>query len=302
MPVDADHLNRLRGLEAHLRSRLLGQDQVLTRLAAVFARGELGLTRGDRPRGVILAVGPTGTGKTESILLASEHLFGQGHVCRFDLSEFQRDDAVEQLLGSGGPGEGAIARAAILPSPRVWLFDELEKANPRVFDLFIQLLEPGRLTLASGEVISLSEDYVAFTSNLGSSEAVRMARSNAASIEQAVMRRLAESIRPEILGRIPEKLVFGRLAPEVQREIAALHLQSEVARLSANGFDLEVSPEALEFLIREGFHPQLGARPLRQTIERNLQDAVARSLFAKGTGSGRLEPEVGHGRLSLIPC
>jgi ATP-dependent Clp protease ATP-binding subunit ClpB len=143
-------------------------------------RGELGLTRRDRPRGAFLAVGPTGTGKTESILLTADYLFGPGHVCRFDLSEFQRDDAVEQLLGSGASGQGAIARAATIPSPRIWLFDELEKANPRVFDLFIQVLEPGRLTLASGEMVSFTDDYVAFTCNLGSAEAVRMARSNAA--------------------------------------------------------------------------------------------------------------------------
>lgn len=283
-----DQIAHLRGLAAHLCVHLRGQDHVLPRLAAVFARGELGLTRSDRPRGVVLAVGPTGTGKTESLLLADRYLFSGNAVRRFDLSEYQRADAVERLLGADASDAGAVGRAAAVPGRRLWLFDEVEKAHPKVFDLFIQMLEPGRLTLATGEVISFRDDYVGFTSNLGAAEAMRMTRSSLASVEQAVLRRVAETLRPEILARIPDKLVFARLMPEVQREIAELHLANEVARLRSVGFDLEVSREALEFLIREGFHPQLGARPLRQTIERDLQDAVAAALFSYGLGSGRI--------------
>ena len=297
----AEQLTHLSGLEAHLRAHLRGQDHVLARAAAVFSRGELGLVRGDRPRGAFLAVGPTGTGKTELVLLAARYLFGDGHVRRFDLSEFQRGDAVERLLGADAADGGAIGRAAVGESPRVWLFDELEKAHPKVFDLFIQMLEPGHVTLATGEVVSLCRDYVAFTSNLGAAEAMRMARSNLASVEQAVLRRVAESLRPELLARIPEKLVFGRLTPDVQRAIAELHLAAEVARLKSVGFDLQVSREALEFLMREGFHPHLGARPLRQTIERQLQDAVVRGLFSTGAGSGRIDVLRGTHRLGLSP-
>jgi len=299
---DAERLNRLRNLEGHLHARLRGQDHVLGRAAAVFTRGELGLARRDRPRGVFLAVGPTGTGKTELVLLAARHLFGDGCVRRFDLSEYQREDAVERLLGGDVSDGGAIGRAAPTTSTRVWLFDEVEKAHPKVFDLFIQMLEPGRLTLATGEVVSFLDDYVAFTSNLGAAEAMRMSRSSQASVEQAVLRRVAEALRPEILARIPDKLVFSRLTPEVQREIAELHLASEVGRLRAGGFDLEVSREALEFLIREGFHPHLGARPLRQTIERQLQDAVSCSLLTCGIGSGRVELDATSNRLRLVAC
>ncbi len=286
--ADAAQIAHLRGLESHLRTHLRGQDQVLARAAAVFTRGELGLVRANGPRGAFLAVGPTGTGKTELVLLAARYLFGEDRVRRFDLSEYQRADAVERLLGSDASDPGAIGRAAFGVSPRVWLFDELEKAHPKVLDLFIQMLEPGHVTLANGETVSLRSDYVAFTSNLGATESMRMASSSPASVEQAVLRRVAESLRPELLARIPDKLVFARLAPEVQREIAELHLANEVARLKSVGFDLEVSREALEFLIREGFHPQLGARPLRQTIERHLQNAVVRRLLENGHGSGQL--------------
>ena len=289
MPMaDAARIAHLRGLDAYLRAHLRGQDHVLARAAAVFTRGELGLARTDGPRGAFLAVGPTGTGKTELVLLAARYLFGEDRVRRFDLSEFQRADAVERLLGGDASESGAIGRAASGDSPRVWLFDELEKAHPKVLDLFIQMLEPGHVTLANGETVSLRSDYIAFTSNLGATESMRMASSSPASVEQAVLRRVAESLRPELLARIPDKLVFARLAPEVQRQIAELHLANEVARLKSVGFDLEVSREALEFLIREGFHPQLGARPLRQTIERQIQDAVVRGLFGSGSGAGRV--------------
>jgi ATP-dependent Clp protease ATP-binding subunit ClpA len=297
--ADAARIALLQGLDGYLRAHLRGQDHVVTRAAAVFTRGELGLSRSDRPRGALLAVGPTGTGKTELVLLAARYLFGEDRVRRFDLSEYQRADAVERLLGADASDSGAFGRAASSASPRVWLFDELEKAHRKVWDLFIQMLEPGQITLANGEVVSLRGDYLAFTSNIGAAESMRMARSSLASIEQAVLRRVAESLRPELLARIPEKLVFGRLAPDVQREIAGLHLANEVARLKSVGFDLEVSSEALEFLIREGFHPQFGARPLRQTIERHLQDAVVRGLFSSGTGSGRIDVEPANSRLGL---
>ena len=298
--ADAARIAHLQGLEAHLRTQLRGQDPVIARAAAVFTRGELGLARPDRPRGVFLAVGPTGTGKTELVLLAARYLFGEDRARRFDLSEYQRTDAVERLLGADASDSGGIGRAATGVSPRVWLFDELEKAHPKVLDLFIQLLEPGHITLATGEVVSLKDDYVAFTSNIGASEAMRMARSSMASIEQAVLRRVAEALRPEILARVPDQLVFARLTPDVQREIAGLHLANEVARLKSVGFDLEVSREALEFLIREGFHPQLGARPLRQTIERQLQDTVVRGLFASGVGAGRVIFDPTINSLALI--
>lgn len=286
--ADAARIAHLQGLDGYLRAHLRGQDHVIARAAAVFTRGELGLARPDRPRGVFLAVGPTGTGKTELVLLAAHYLFGEDRLRRFDLSEYQRSDAVERLLGADASDSGAIGRAATGASPRVWLFDELEKAHPKVWDLFIQMLEPGRITLANGEVVSLKDDYIAFTSNIGAPEAMRMTYSSMASIEQAVLRRVAEALRPEILARVPDKLVFARLAPDVQREIAGLHLANEVARLKSVGFDLQVSREALEFLIREGFHPQLGARPLRQMIERQLQDVVVRGLFACGSGAGRV--------------
>lgn len=299
MTSGTGHRNRLQGLADHLRSHLRGQDHVIDRAAGIFHRGEMDLVRRDRPRGVFLAVGPTGTGKTELVLLCARHLFSESGVVRFDLSEFQRADAVERLLGADANDLGALGRTIGETRPMILLFDELEKAHPRVFDLFIQMLDPGHITLATGRRIDLQDCYIAFTSNLGAAEAARMTRSSFASVEQAILRRLGDSMRPEFLARIPEKFVFAPLSHAVQREIGELHVGREVARLGQHGFDLEVTREALEFLLRQGFDPRLGARPLRQTIERELQNLVVSRLFSTGHGGGRVTVDTAKGQLAL---
>jgi len=139
--------------------------------------------------------------------------------------------------------------------------------------------------------MSVSGWYVIFTSNLGSSEAMRMERSSFATIEAAVLRRVTQFLRPEFGPRIDEKLVFARLAAEIQCEICELLVAGETARLRGLGHDLVVSRAALEFLVREGFDAQLGARPMRRSVERHLQEAVVRSLFAHGLASGRVESD-----------
>ncbi|MBI2497369.1 MAG: ATP-dependent Clp protease ATP-binding subunit [Opitutae bacterium] len=125
--------------------------------------------------------------------------------------------------------------------------------------------------------------------------------SQLASIEQASLRRIEQELRPELVGRIDEKLVFARLGPDVQREICALEVARETARLRSLGYDLEVSREALEFLMREGFHPHLGARPMRKAVEQHLQQAVVRSLFATGSASGPVGVMEDRRGLAILP-
>ncbi len=271
-----------------MRAHVLGQDHLISRVAAALVRGEMGLASPARPRGSFLFVGPTGTGKTELALCFSDYLFGPGQVHRFDLSEYQNQSSVEKMIGAGVTDAGLLGRALAGAECGTLLFDELEKAHPLVLDLFLQMLDAARITFATGEVKSLSGYYLVFTSNIGSAEAMRMERSSFASVETAVLRRVSQGLRPELTGRIEEKLVFGRLTPDVQREICALMVAREVARLRGNGFELEVTHEAVEFLLREGFDPHLGARPLRRTVESHLQDAVVRDLFATGVGRGKV--------------
>lgn len=284
-----ERVARLAGLEAHLRARIRGQDHVLARVAALLARGEMGLADARRPRGSLFFVGPTGTGKTELALCFSEYLFGPECVARFDMSEYQNATAVERLIGGDERDAGLLGRALTRDDRGTLLFDEIEKAHPRVLDLFLQMLDAGRITLATGETKSLAARYLVFTSNLGAAEAMRMERSSRASVEASVLRRIEQELRPEFVGRIDEKAVFARLSPDVQREICELHVACEVTRLRGLGYDLRVSREAIEFLLREGYDARFGARPMRRAVERHLQEAVVRDLFASGVGAGQID-------------
>lgn len=286
--VEPDRIEHLRGLDAHLRANLRGQDHLLPRVAAAFARAALSVPDAGRPGASLLLVGPTGTGKSETFGCACDYVYGRDRMTTFDMSEYQDRSAVNKLLGESRDDRGLLGRAlGALPSGGL-LFDELEKAHPLVLDLFLQILWRGCITVATGETFALGPYVVGFTSNLGATEAMRMAHSRFASIEQAVLRRVEQSLRPEFVGRLDEKLVFARLGSDVQREICALEVARETGRLRGLGYDLEVSREALEFLVAEGFHPFLGARPLRKTVERSLQDAVVRKLFGSGSASGRI--------------
>jgi len=299
--MSEDRHERLRGLEPHLRQRLKGQDHLLPLAAAAFHRGELGLAAPDRVRGSFLLVGPTGTGKSELMRLCGSYLFGPEHLVEFDLSEYGRDDAVARFLGADVTDCGAFGRAMRGRTHGIVLFDELEKAHGRLWDLFLQLLDPGHVTLATGERLNLAGFYVGFCSNIGGAEAMRMEQSRFASVEQMVLRMLGQTLRAEFVGRIEEKWVFARLTPDVQREICALRVADETERLHGLGYDLQVSREALEFLVREGFHRHLGARPLRQTVERHLRDAVVRELFARGACRGIADLDAPNRRLVVRP-
>jgi ATP-dependent Clp protease ATP-binding subunit ClpA len=276
----SDRLARVRGLETLLRDRIRGQDHVLAPLAAAFTRGELGLTDPERPRGSFLLVGPTGSGKTETFNCAIAAVFGPDRLVTFDMSEYQHASAIGKLLGDSRDDPGLLGMAlAKLPAGGV-LFDEIEKAHPLVMDLFLQMLWNGRITVATGQTFRLTNHYVGLTSNLGSEESIRMALSKFASVEQAVLRRLEQTLRPELLARVGDKFVFSRLTSEVQREICELEVRRETSRLCGLGYDVVISRESLELLVKVGFHPTMGARPLRKAVEHHLQDVVVRKLLA----------------------
>lgn len=276
--MNLELVEKLKNLESHLKENIRGQDHVLPRIASVLRRGELGLAHPSRPRGSLLLVGPTGVGKTEVTHCFSEYLFGDGHLHRFDMSEFQNQSSVGLLLGQSLSEIGLLGMALAKNERGTLLFDEMEKAHPLVLDLFLQILDAGRITLATGETKNLHNYYVVFTSNIGSSEAMRMENSALATIERTVLRKVDQTLRPELVARITDKLVFGRLSYQVQREICELIVHREVVRLAALGHTVNVEPETLEQLIREGYNRTLGARPMRNAVERYLQDVVVHRL------------------------
>jgi ATP-dependent Clp protease ATP-binding subunit ClpA len=262
----SEFLDKLRKLEAHLRTNIRGQDHVLSRICSVLQRGELDLAQRNRPKGSFLFVGPTGVGKTELTICFTDYLFGKGALHRFDMSEFQ---AVAKL------GHGTL------------LFDEIEKAHPLVLDLFLQILDAARITLANGETLDLSGYYIVFTSNIGAGEVMRMESSAFATIERTVLRRVDQTLRPELVGRLSEKLVFNRLPYAVQREICEQMISPELKRLASLGFNVQVDAAMVEMLVRQGYHRTLGARPMRNTVERFLQDGAASSVLETAGDSER---------------
>jgi len=275
----SDFLAKLRNLETHLKANIKGQDHVLPRICSVLQRGELNLAHPNRPKGSFLFVGPTGVGKTEITIAFTEYLYGSDHLHRFDMSEFQNQSSVGLLLGSSSTDTGMLRRALDKDTRGTLLFDEMEKAHPLVLDLFLQILDAGRITLANGETRNLNNYYIVFTSNIGAGEAMRMESSAFATIERTVLRRVDQVLRPELVARINEKLVFKRLPYVVQREICELMIEREGERLSRQGHKLLVGPDLVEKLVREGFHPTAGARRIRQIVDHYLQEEACRSLL-----------------------
>ena len=286
---EVQKLERLRQVDGVLRAEIRGQNQVLPRVVSVVQRGELSLTKPARPRGSFLLLGPTGVGKTETVVVLTNQIFGAEKLFRFDMSEFQTQESLGLLLGARLGERGYLGAVRERAAEGSLLFDEAEKAHPRVLDILLQLLDAARITIATGQTLDFSGFYVWLTSNIGSAELMTLQHSNDATLERHVLSRAQQALRPEIFARITEKLVFGRLSYEHQLEIAEKFLSREVEFLAARGHTLELDKTVLPFLVRKGFHPKLGARPMRDAVEKQVGDALAEHLLAGKNSGGRLQ-------------
>jgi ATP-dependent Clp protease ATP-binding subunit ClpB len=286
---DAQKLERLRKVDGVLRKEIRGQNQVLPRVVSVVQRGELSLTKPARPRGSFLLLGPTGVGKTETVVVLTNQIFGAEKLFRFDMSEFQTQESLGLLLGARLGEAGYLGAVREHAAEGSLLFDEAEKAHPRVLDILLQLLDAARITVATGRTLDFSGFYVWLTSNIGSAELMTLQHSNDATLERHVLSRAQQALRPEMFARITEKLVFGRLSYEHQLEIAEKFLAREIEFLAARGHTLELDKTVLPFLVRKGFHPKLGARPMRDAVEKQVGDALAEHLLAENNSGGRLQ-------------
>ena len=287
--LDAHKLERLRKVDGVLRTEIRGQNQVLPRVVSVVQRGELSLTKPARPRGSFLLLGPTGVGKTETVVVLTNQIFGADKLFRFDMSEFQTQESLGLLLGARLGEKGYLGAVRERAAEGSLLFDEAEKAHPRVLDILLQLLDAARITIATGQTLDFSGFYVWLTSNIGSAELMTLQHSNDATLERHVLSRAQQALRPEIFARITEKLVFNRLSYEHQLEIAEKFLAREIEFFAARGHKLELDKAVLPFLVRKGFHPKLGARPMRDAVEKLVGDALAGHLLAGNNSGGRLQ-------------
>ena len=295
--LDGHKLERLRNLDGVLRAEIRGQNQVIPRVVSVAQRGEFSLTKPGRPRGSFLLLGPTGVGKTETVIVTTKQIFGAEKLFRFDMSEFQTQESLGLLLGAKLGETGYLGAMRERAAEGSILFDEAEKAHPRVLDILLQLLDAARITIATGETLDFSGFYVWMTSNIGSAELMSLQHSNDATLERHVLSRAQQALRPEIFARINEKLVFNRLSYEHQLEIAEKFLSREIDFLASRGHELQLDKTVLPFLVRKGFHPKLGARPMRDAVEKLMGDAIAERLLAGHAAGGILQVDEQQDRL-----
>jgi len=297
-------LRVLRSLRAHLAASVLGQDEAVGGLADALLAGELGHTPPGRPRSLLLLLGPTGTGKTSAVAAASRHLYGTGAIARVNGAEYSSPERVPLLLGAhaGEPGLlGAQIARLRAAGGRILLLDEIEKAHPRVSDYLLGL-EEAALTLASGETLDLSDLHVIATSNVGSAGVIELEGLPRASLRRYVEQEAAAHFRPEVLARFTAVLVFSHLGREVQFEICRQMVEQEadfqsaaLSRRYGHPHRVQVDAEVPRRLLAEGWHRRLGARPLRNVVERRMRaalvDAQLRGALGPGVGACRLVAE-----------
>jgi ATP-dependent Clp protease ATP-binding subunit ClpC len=313
---------RLLRLEDELHKRIVGQDEAVHAVAEAIRLSRTGLADPDRPVGSFLFLGPTGVGKTELAKALAVALFGEeDRMVRLDMSEYGERHTVARMVGSPpgyvGYGESGELTEAVRRRPySVLLLDEIEKAHPDVFNTLLQVLDDGRLTDGQGRTVDFRNTVIIMTSNVGSelitsrgatlgfgSTAER--QSDEGSREDAVLRerllpRLRDVFRPEFLNRIDETIVFRRLEPEQLSTITELLLDEVRARLAERDIELDITPDAISLLSERGYQPEFGARPLRRTIRRELDNRLA-SLMLSGEieNGGAVHVDVREGELDL---
>jgi ATP-dependent Clp protease ATP-binding subunit ClpA len=286
MTMLSNTIERIQGLRSYLKSKIRGQEHVIQQFCEVLEQGQRGLSPKDKPLGSCLFLGPTGVGKTELTLLASRFLFGADRLFRFDMSEFLHLDNVKLFTGDESGNPGRLGRVLASNREGILLFDEIEKAHRLIWDLFLQMLDAGRITLSDHKTYDLSGFYIVCTSNIGSHLLLRPTRLPFNTLQRVVLAELHQVFRPELVARFDETLVFQPLSPQTQREIAQLHVTAELKRHKDMGFELTLSDDAFEFLIRRGIHKTLGARPLKRTIQRFISSALNAALDSGTPTSG----------------
>jgi ATP-dependent Clp protease ATP-binding subunit ClpC len=305
---------RLLRLEGHLHEHVVGQDDAVTAVAEAVRRSRAGLGDPDRPVGSFLFLGPTGVGKTELARSLAKALFGDSdRMIRLDMSEFQERHTVSRLVGAppgyvGYDQAGQLTEAVRRRPYSVVLLDEIEKAHPDVFNILLQVLDDGRLTDSQGRTVSFRNTVLIMTSNLGSDiidgskRTVGFGGTSSADndLQERLGRRLREQLRPEFINRIDEIIVFRRLETEQLRRITEMMIEETRHRLHAQDVRIELTTAAIDWLADKGYQPEFGARPLRRTIQRELDNRLSGLLLSADLAPGQLVTvDVADGELTL---
>ncbi|MBY5160958.1 ATP-dependent Clp protease ATP-binding subunit [Salsipaludibacter albus] len=288
-----EETEKLRNMEDELHKRVIGQEQAIEAVSKAIRRTRAGLKDPKRPGGSFIFLGPSGVGKTETAKTLAEFLFGEeDSLIHLDMSEYMEKHTVSRLIGSPpgyvGYDEGGQLTEAVRRKPfSVVLFDEVEKAHPDVFNTLLQILEDGRLTDAQGRTVDFKNTILIMTSNLGTknltSPSVGFAANNDDSMFEKMKRQVDDELkkhfRPEFINRIDEVITFHPLSRAEVKSIVDLMIRRVKTQLAAKGLDLELTDNLKGWLADKGFDPQLGARPLRRTIQRELEDKLSEQIL-----------------------
>ena len=276
--------SKLLNIEDELRKRVVGQDEALSVVSRAIRRSRAGLSDPRRPSGSFMFLGPTGVGKTEVAKALAEYLFNDDTaMTRIDMSEYMEPHSVARLIGAPpgyvGYDQGGVLTESVRRRPyQVLLFDEIEKANPDVFNVFLQILDDGRLTDGQGHVVNFTNTIIIMTSNLPDMNAVR------------------KQFRPEFINRIDEIIFFNQLGKDVMADIVKIQLRGLRARLAARRIDLDVSDTAIKWLGEHGYDPVFGARPLKRLITSMVEDKIADLILSDAVGEGNTVHVTTHGK------
>ena len=280
--------DKLLHLEEELHKRVVGQDEAIEAVSDAIRRSRAGLQDPKRPIGSFIFLGTTGVGKTELAKALADYLFDdENMMTRIDMSEYQEKFSATRLIGAPpgyvGYDEGGQLTEAIRRKPySVVLFDEIEKAHPDVFNVLLQVLDDGRLTDNKGRTVNFKNTLIIFTSNLGS-QLIRENEEKGVDQETTrtqVMEMLRQTIRPEFLNRIDEIIMFRPLDEKQIRDIVGLQIASIHKMLLENGVDLRVTDDAIDYIAREGYDPQFGARPVKRALQRLVLNELSKQIIA----------------------
>ena len=294
--LQEEEIQKLLRMEKELHDRVIGQERAIKAISEAIRRARAGLEPGNRPLGSFLFLGPTGVGKTELAKALAEYLFGdETAMIRLDMSEYMEKHAVSKLIGAPpgyvGYDEGGQLTETVRRKPySVILLDEIEKAHPDVFNILLQILDDGRLTDAKGRTVDFSNTVIIMTSNVGSEYLMSLSKEEFGKdydkIKGQIMVELKKKFRPEFLNRIDEIIIFHPLAEEEIKQIVDLLIRQLNKRLAERGIKIKLTEEAEREIAKRGYVPEFGARPLKRTIQREVETPLSVEILKGNVQEG----------------